>query len=61
MMYMCIPCGYIYDEEKTGMLWSDLDDSWLCPECDGSSSNYAKFIMQKDQVDIDEIIRLYDI
>ena len=39
--YMCILCGFIYDEEQgwpddgipAETLWEDVPDDWLCPEC----------------------------
>lgn len=39
--WMCVVCGYIYDEAKgapeeglaPGTRWSDIPDSWTCPDC----------------------------
>ncbi|MBO4552082.1 MAG: rubredoxin, partial [Candidatus Methanomethylophilaceae archaeon] len=31
--YICTVCGEIYDEEKEGVKFSDLPDSWSCPKC----------------------------
>jgi rubredoxin len=39
--YLCVVCGYVYDEEKgapdeglaPGTKWEDVPDSWICPEC----------------------------
>lgn len=41
MQYVCLICGYIYDEEKgipeSGILpgteWKDVPDTWICPDC----------------------------
>ena len=41
MRYVCIICGYTYDEElgdeehgiEPGTLWDDLPDDFSCPEC----------------------------
>lgn len=33
MRYKCGVCGYIYDEEKEGVRFSDLPDDWVCPVC----------------------------
>ncbi len=38
-MYKCSACGYIYDEEKEGIKFSDLPDDWKCPVC-GSEKEY---------------------
>lgn len=40
-IWMCIICGFIYDEEKglpnegilPGTKWEDVPNDWLCPEC----------------------------
>ena len=39
--YMCLLCGFIYDETKgwpddgiaPGTRWEDVPDDWLCPDC----------------------------
>jgi rubredoxin len=39
--YMCLLCGFIYDEEKgdpdsglqAGTKFEDIPESWSCPEC----------------------------
>ena len=39
--YMCLICGFIYDEEKgwpddgiaPGIRWDDVPLAWTCPEC----------------------------
>lgn len=39
--YVCLICGYIYDEEagdpendiKPGTKWEDLPEGWTCPMC----------------------------
>ena len=39
--YMCLVCGWIYDEEKgdeesglaPGTKWEDVPDDWECPDC----------------------------
>ncbi|NBC15602.1 MAG: rubredoxin [Gammaproteobacteria bacterium] len=39
--YMCMVCGFIYDEElgwpddgiPPGTKWEDVPDTWVCPEC----------------------------
>ena len=33
MKYRCRVCGYIYDEEKEGVPFSELPDDWVCPVC----------------------------
>jgi len=39
--YLCLICGFIYDEEAgspehgiaPGTPWDTVPDDWLCPEC----------------------------
>jgi len=39
--YMCVVCGFIYDEElgwedddiAAGTKWGDVPDNWICPDC----------------------------
>ena len=50
--YICIVCGYIYDEEaglpEEGILpytkWDDVPESWLCPECGVEKDNFELLI-----------------
>ena len=42
-VYECKLCSYIYDEEKEGVAWADLDDDWRCPVC-GSKKDAFKII-----------------
>jgi len=40
-MYICIICGWVYDEKegcpedgiKPGTRWEDVPDDWVCPDC----------------------------
>ena len=39
--YMCVVCGWIYDEElgapdeglAPGTRWEDVPDTWVCQDC----------------------------
>jgi rubredoxin len=39
--YVCVICGYIYDEElgdpeagiQPGTRWEDVPPDWCCPDC----------------------------
>ena len=39
--YMCLLCGFIYDEAEgwpedgieAGTKWEDVPDTWMCPDC----------------------------
>ena len=39
--WMCVVCGYIYDEAlglpgegiAAGTRWEDVPDTWTCPDC----------------------------
>ena len=46
--YICVICGWIYDEEKgnldeglaAGTRWQDVPDSWCCPDCGASKDDF---------------------
>lgn len=46
--WVCIVCGYIYDEElgdpehgiAAGTAWEDVPDDWVCPECSAAKSDF---------------------
>lgn len=41
MLYECVVCGYIYDEDKKGTSWDELGEGYECPIC-ASSKMYFK-------------------
>lgn len=47
MRYVCQICGYIYDDEKEKIPFSDLKEDWKCPLCGASKSD---FIPEKKEV-----------
>jgi rubredoxin len=48
--YVCTVCGYVYDPEQgdpdngvnPGTKWEDVPDSWECPVCGASKSDFEK-------------------
>ncbi|NOR67670.1 MAG: rubredoxin [Woeseiaceae bacterium] len=46
--YMCLICGYVYDEEEgdvesgipTGTRWEDVPLSWRCPDCGAGKEDF---------------------
>lgn len=46
--YMCLLCGYIYDEEQgwehdgilPGTRWEDVPINWRCPECGAMKEDF---------------------
>ena len=46
--YMCVICGFIYDEElgwkedniAAGTKWDDLPDNWICPDCNVGKEDF---------------------
>ena len=46
--YQCVVCGFIYDENvgmpedgiAAGTRWSDIPDSWECPDCGVSKADF---------------------
>ena len=59
MRYICQVCGYVYDEEAEGVLFSDLPQSWTCPMCKAPLSMFApveteeKATIQEEPVSFD--------
>ena len=47
--YMCILCGFIYDEAvghediPAGTLWENVAEDWTCPDC-GAMKNEFEMI-----------------
>ncbi|MCI2068630.1 MAG: rubredoxin [Bacilli bacterium] len=42
MKFTCGICGYVYDEEKTGVKFADLPDNWVCPVCGAGKAAFKK-------------------
>ncbi len=46
--FMCLLCGYVYDEEKgweedgiaPGTRWEDIPLTWRCPECGAMKEDF---------------------
>jgi rubredoxin len=46
--YMCVICGFIYDEAKglpeegiaPGTKWEDVPLNWVCPECGAGKDDF---------------------
>lgn len=46
--YMCLICGYLYDEEEgdlesgipAGTRWDDVPLSWRCPDCGAGKEDF---------------------
>lgn len=46
--YMCVICGFIYDEAQgrpedgiaPGTPWEDVPDTWCCPDCGASKDDF---------------------
>ncbi len=41
MKYVCLLCGYIYDEEEHGVRFEDLPRDWTCPICGAPKSAFV--------------------
>jgi len=46
--WMCVVCGWIYDEEMgdpdsglaPGTRWEDVPESWVCPDCGAGKEDF---------------------
>lgn len=47
MKYVCKICGYVYDEAKEAVPFAELPDSWVCPLCGASKSDFEEQDMVK--------------
>lgn len=44
MKYRCTVCGHIYDEEREGVKFVDLPDTWTCPTCGAPKSKFVPVV-----------------
>lgn len=44
MKYRCTVCGHIYDEEREGVKFADLLDTWTCPTCGAPKSKFVPVV-----------------
>ena len=42
--YRCTVCGHIYDEEREGVKFADLPDTWTCPTCGAPKSKFVPVV-----------------
>ncbi len=57
MKYVCLICGYVYDEKEgdaengieAGTLWDDLPDDFECPDCGVSKEDFEKDIESDEE------------
>lgn len=40
MKYVCKICGYVYDDEKQAVPWTELSDTWVCPLCGAAKADF---------------------
>ncbi len=40
MRYICQICGYVYDDAKENIPFSELPDTWKCPLCGAAKSDF---------------------
>jgi len=51
--YVCIVCGFVYDESQgrpedgiaPGTRWEDVPDGWSCPECGAAKSEFELVVV----------------
>ena len=48
--YRCTICGYIYDEAKEKVKFSDLPDDWKCPLCGAPKSLFEEVKEEKAEI-----------
>lgn len=54
MLYECVVCGYIYDEDKEGNTWDQLSEDYICPICTSSKMYFeSKESPDKEESPVD--------
>jgi rubredoxin len=51
--YMCLGCGFLYDEKlglaehgiRPGTRWVDISDDWVCPDCGTPKSGFEMVVI----------------
>lgn len=57
MRYICTICGYVYDDEKEKIPFSELPDTWVCPICKaGKSAFKPEEVKQETRVDVKPMV-----
>ena len=51
MRYKCQICGYIYDDATERIPFAELPDSWKCPLCGASKSDFKPESEENDAND----------
>ncbi|HBE91356.1 MAG TPA: rubredoxin [Gammaproteobacteria bacterium] len=54
--WQCLVCGFIYDESKglpdegvpPGTRWDDIPDTWQCPDCGVTKSEFDMIELTDD-------------
>ena len=46
MRYVCDICGWVYDEEETGVKWEDLPEDFACELCGAGRSGRGAFLRE---------------
>lgn len=41
MKYVCNVCGWVYDEEETGVKWEDLPEDFACELCGVGKEDFS--------------------
>jgi rubredoxin len=55
MRYLCLICGFIYDEEAglpeegivPGTAWADVAEDWLCPDCGAMKDDFEMLAISR--------------
>lgn len=49
--YLCLPCGYVFDEAEnsTGKKFDDMPINWCCPDCHSGKYDFEKIEEEGDE------------
>lgn len=55
MKYRCNICGYLYDDSRQEVPFNELPDSWTCPLCMASKSQFTLVEEKKEEKPVEPV------
>jgi len=55
MKHRCFNCGYIYDDRIEEISFIELDEEWVCPECNAYKSEFELIEEDEEGVELGNV------
>jgi len=55
MKHRCFNCRYIYDDRIEEINFMDLDEEWVCPECNAYKSEFELIEEDRGGVELENV------